>query len=61
VAKAHVKLLRIRAVRAELMKAFDLESGNIEQLKRLAALDRYERFAHTERRRAARKLNASRE
>jgi hypothetical protein len=56
VAQAQLELLRIRAVRAELTATFDLTSGNLEQLQRLAALDRYERFAHTKRRRASRKL-----
>lgn len=56
VAQAQLELLRIRAVRAELMAMVDVASGNLEQLQRLAALDRYERFAHTKRRRASRKL-----
>jgi hypothetical protein len=55
VAQAQLELLRIRAVRAELMAMVDLGSVNLEQLQRLAALDRYERFAHTKRRRASRK------
>jgi hypothetical protein len=56
VAHAQLELLLIRAVRAELTAMIDLASGNLEQLQRLAALDRYERFAHTKRRRASRKL-----
>jgi hypothetical protein len=56
VAQAQLELLRIRAVRAELTAMVDLTSGNLEQLQRLVALDRYERFAHTKRRRASRKL-----
>jgi hypothetical protein len=56
VAQAQLELLRIRAVRAELTAMVDVASGNLEQLQRLAALDRYERFAHTKRRRASRKL-----
>ena len=56
VAQAQLELLRIRAVRAELTAIVDLASGNLEQLQRLAALDRYERFAQTKRRRASRKL-----
>jgi hypothetical protein len=56
VAQAQLELLRIRAVRAELMAMVDFPSGNLEQLQLLAALDRYERFAHTKRRRASRKL-----
>jgi hypothetical protein len=56
VAQAQLELLRIRAVRAEMMAMVDLASGNLEQLQRLVALDRYERFAHTKRRRGSRKL-----
>ncbi len=56
VAQAQLELLRIRAVRAKVMAEVDLTSGNLEHLRRLAALDRYERFAATKRRRASRKL-----
>ena len=56
VAEAQLELLRIRAVRGELMAKVDLASGDLDQLQRLAALDRYERLAHTKRRRASRKL-----
>jgi hypothetical protein len=56
VAQAQMELLRIRAVRAELTAMVDVASGNLKQLTRLVALDRYERFAHTKRRRASRKL-----
>jgi hypothetical protein len=56
VAQAQLELLRIRAVRAELMSPVELASGNLLHLQRLAAFDRYERFAHTKRRRASRKL-----
>jgi len=38
------------------MAALDLASADVEFLRRLAALDHYERIAHTKRRRAARKL-----
>ena len=55
-AQGQLELLRIRAVREELMAEVDLASGNLKQLTRLAALDRYERLAHTKRRRASRKL-----
>ena len=57
VAHAHVDLLRIRRVRAELMAAIDVASCDLRQLRRLVALDRYERYAHTRRRRAARKTS----
>ena len=54
VAHAQVELLRIRRVRAELMAAIDVACCDSRQLRRLVALDRYERYAHTKRRRAAR-------
>ena len=52
VAQAQLELLRIRTVRAELLAKVDLAPGSLEQLQRLAALDRCERLAHTKRRRA---------
>ncbi len=55
-AQAQMELLRIRKVRTELMANADLASGDLEHLRRLAALDHYERLAHTKRRRASRKL-----
>jgi hypothetical protein len=56
VALAQPDLQRIRAERAELLAELDLASGDVDPLRRLAALDRYERLAHTKRRRASRKL-----
>ncbi len=56
VAQAQLELLRVRAVRANLMAEVNLTSGNLDHLQRLAALDRYERFAATRRRRASHKL-----
>ena len=56
VAHAQVELLRIRRVRAELMAAIDVVCCDPHKLRRLVALDRYERYAHTKRRRASRKL-----
>jgi hypothetical protein len=55
-AEAQMELLRIRAVRAEMLAAVDMASGVPQELGRLLALDRYERFAHTRRRRASSKL-----
>ena len=55
-AQAQLDLLRIRKIRADLIAKADLTSGNLNQLRRLAALDHYERLAHTKRRRASRKL-----
>jgi hypothetical protein len=55
-ATAHLELLRIRSMRADLMAMVDLAQPDIQELQRLAALDRYERYAHTRRRRTAVKL-----
>lgn len=55
-ASAQWELVRIRSVRARLMRAIDLSSTDVTELKRLVALDRYERLAHTKRRRASRDL-----
>jgi hypothetical protein len=56
VAQAQLELLRVRAVRTELMAEVDLASGDLRHPRRLAALDRYERLAATRRRRASHKL-----
>ena len=58
VAQAHTQLLRVAAVRSELVANLDFASANLKQVRRLAALDRYERQAITRRRQAARKLSA---
>jgi hypothetical protein len=55
-ARAHVELLRVRAVRAALLASSDRKGCNIDDLCRLLALDRYERVAHGKRRRAAKQL-----
>ncbi len=52
-AHAQLEVLRIRAKRAELIAKIVY---NTQELRRLAALDRYERYALTERRRAAGKF-----
>ncbi len=49
-AAAQLELLRIRAERGRML-------ASIDELKRLVALDRYERLAHTRRRRASAKLS----
>lgn len=54
-ARAHVGLLRVRAVREVLLASFDPEGCNLDDLYRLLALDRYER-ARGKRRRAASRL-----
>ena len=56
VALAQPDLQRIRAERAELLAELDLTSGDVDSLRPLAALDRYERLAHAKCRRASRKL-----
>jgi hypothetical protein len=55
-AKAHLELLRIRTERYRMMATIDLQSGNPDDFRRLQALDRYERYAHTRRRRAFHEL-----
>jgi hypothetical protein len=55
--QAQLELLQIRKVRAELMAVINIGSRDPQELRRLAALDRYERVAHTKRRRAARNLS----
>ena len=55
-AQAQLELLRIRKVRAETLARVDLERIGPQVLKRVIALDRYERYAHGKRRRASRKL-----
>jgi hypothetical protein len=55
-AAAQLELKRIRSTRADLMAKVDLNHPDIYELQRLVALDRYERYAHTKRRRASRKF-----
>ena len=55
-AHAQLELQRIRATRMDLTETFDLNQPDIQTLKRMAALDRYERYAHTKRRRAGAKF-----
>ena len=56
-AEAQLELLRIRAVRREMNEKIDLNLCDTQELRRLAALDRYERLAHTRRRRASFKFD----
>ena len=51
-AAAQIELLRIRTIRTELLRAVDLGHFDRQKLQRAASLDRYERYAHTRRRRA---------
>jgi len=58
-ARAQMELLRIRSIRSERLAKLDLNDGsggNMPGLKRLVALDRYERYALTKRRRSSRGL-----
>ncbi len=56
-AEAQLKLLRIRAVRSEMNENIDPGRCDTKKLRRLAALDRYERLAHTRRRQASYKFD----
>ena len=55
VARAQLELMSIRSVRAEMIASAkdDLLASDTLKLRRLAALDRYERYARTKRRRAS--------
>jgi len=53
-AHAQLALERIRMTRADLMGTFDPDRAEIKTLRRLAALDRYERYNITKRRKASR-------
>lgn len=44
-ALAQIELLRIRSVRAAMMAEINIERADPSELKRLRALDRYERYA----------------
>ena len=55
-ARAQLELLRIRSTRTELMAKIEIGHDNTQELRRIMALDRYERYAHTKRRRTAVKL-----
>jgi hypothetical protein len=59
--QAQIEVLRIRAIRTEQWARISQKEGedyNPKDLKRLAALDRYERYAHTKRRKASQKLRS---
>ena len=55
-AEAQIKLLQIRKVRRDMLN--ELERHDHQDFSRLVALDRYERLAHSKRRRASQKLSA---
>ena len=54
--RAQLELLRIRATRIELAENIGQNCNNTQELRRMAALDRYERYCFTKRRRASNKL-----
>jgi hypothetical protein len=56
IARAHLDLLRVRAVRAGLLASLDAQNLNTDDLHRLLALDRYERIARGRRRLAVKSL-----
>jgi hypothetical protein len=58
VARAHVELLRVRAVRTAFWASLNSHGGNTDDLRPLLALDRYERIARGKRRLAAKRLFA---
>jgi hypothetical protein len=55
-ARAQVELQRIRSMRTEMMEGIDLHSIDMRELRRISALDRYERYCLTRRRRSAREI-----
>jgi hypothetical protein len=55
-AEAQLELSRIRATRTALIAKLEFVETDEQKLRRLLALDRYERYAHTKRRRASVKL-----
>jgi hypothetical protein len=55
-AHAQIQLLRIRSIRTRQLENTGLNNLTVKKLKQLAALDRYERYALTKRRRASNKL-----
>ena len=54
--QAQLELLRIRAIRTELAENIGQNYNHTQELRRIAALDRYERYQFTKRRRASNKL-----
>ena len=56
-ADAQVRLLQIREVRFDMLKDILRQREELQDFSRLVALDRYERLAHTKRRRASQKLS----
>jgi hypothetical protein len=55
-AHAQLELERIRKTQEELTATFYVDQAEVRTLRRMASLDRYERYALTKRRQALRKL-----
>jgi hypothetical protein len=55
-ALAQLELLRVRSALAALMEEVEWNNISTQELRRIAALDRYERYGLTKRRRASNKL-----
>jgi hypothetical protein len=60
-AEAQMKLLQIRKVRLDMLADMERQCHDLQDFSRLVALDRYERLAHTKRRRASQKLSPARQ
>ena len=56
-AEAQMKLLQIRKVRLDMLAELERQCHDLQDFSRLVALDRYERLAHTKRRRASNELS----
>jgi hypothetical protein len=57
VVEAQMKLLQVRKLRLDMLAALERQCHDLQDYSRLVALDRYERRAHTKRRRASQKLS----
>lgn len=57
-ALAHLESERVRKTREELMASMPIDRSEIRTLKRIAALDRYDRYAFAKSRQALRKLQS---
>src|SRR3954447_17446262 len=58
-ANAQLELWRIRKVRSKILMELDVAAVDGRPWQRLASIDRYERYAHTRRRRAALNLETT--
>ncbi len=58
IADAQINLLHIERTRTDIMVALEDRDSDSRKLRRLAALDRYERYARTKCRRASEQLEA---